>query len=45
MKAYVNGENVIIYGFVQEESCYFIDCYFPDLGYRMPIPAAEVYTC
>jgi hypothetical protein len=43
MNAYVNGEKVIIYGFNQEGSCSFIDCYFPDLGYRMPVPESLVY--
>ena len=34
MKAYVNGEKVIIYGFDQEGSCYFIDCYFYKAKYK-----------
>lgn len=45
MSAYVNGIKAIIYGFEKEGDLDYIDCYFPEQGYRMPVLADLVYIC
>jgi hypothetical protein len=45
MNAYVNGNKCIIYGFEKEGIFTFVDCYFPDLGYRMPVVSSDIYIC